>query len=252
MWRPRRPPHVPRSVSAGGVWPQRRHEQVHVDPDQPLGCLAAHRVGDGRALVAALGDVAGVAETAHQLRPRLRDPAGVPAELGRLGRKGIPGDRRQHQVKRVLGASAVRGRVRERADGLEHLDDRARPAVGHDQRQRVLVWRPHVDEVDVLPVNLGLELRQGVQLRLAPAPVVIGCPVASELLDGRQLHALRSICDQLPGGPPHRSDATAQVLQGLVRNVNAEGTNLDGGLGDGAHDDLLANAVSGTLRGSPR
>ena len=38
----------------------------------------------------------------------------------------------------VLG-TAVCGRVRQRADGLEQLDDQARPAVGHDQRQRVLV-----------------------------------------------------------------------------------------------------------------
>ena len=39
----------------------------------------------------------------------------------------------------ILGAAAVRGRVRQRADGVEHLDDGAGPAVGHDQRQRVLV-----------------------------------------------------------------------------------------------------------------
>jgi hypothetical protein len=32
----------------------------------------------------ALGDVAGVAQTLHQLRPRLRDAAGVPADLGPL------------------------------------------------------------------------------------------------------------------------------------------------------------------------
>ena len=37
---------------------QRRHEQVRVDADQPLGCLAAHRVGDAGAHVAALGHVA--------------------------------------------------------------------------------------------------------------------------------------------------------------------------------------------------
>ena len=75
-----------------------------MDADQPLGRLAAHRVGDGGAHVAALGDVAGVAESGHQLPPRLRDAAGVPAELGRLGREAVSGDGRQHQVERVLGA----------------------------------------------------------------------------------------------------------------------------------------------------
>ena len=110
-----------------------------MDAEQPLGCLAAHRVGDGGAHVAALGDVAGVAEAVHQLRPGLRDAADVPAELGRLAGEAVAGQGRQHQVERVLGAAAVRGRVGERADGLEQLDDRAGPAVRHDQRQRVLV-----------------------------------------------------------------------------------------------------------------
>ena len=197
-----------------------------MDADQPLGCLAAHRVGDGGALVAALGDVAGVAEAAHQLRPRLRDAAGVPADLGRLGGEAVPGDGRQHEVERVLGASAVRGRVGQRADGLEQLDDRAGPAVRHDQRQRVLVPRLHVDEVDVHPVDLGLELRQRVQSRLAPAPVVIGRPVAGELLDRRQLHALRPIGDQLPGGPARRGDAPPKVGDRFFGHVDPEGTDF--------------------------
>ena len=104
-----------RCPSAGGTR-QRRHEQVGVDAEQPLGCLAAHRVGDAGAHVAALGDVAGVAEAAHQLRPGPRDAAEVPAELGRLAGEAVAGQGRQHEVERVLGAAAVRGRVGERAD----------------------------------------------------------------------------------------------------------------------------------------
>src|SRR3712207_8514150 len=46
----------------------------------------------------------------------------------------------------VLGTSAVRGRVGERADGLEQLDDRAGPAVGHEKRQCVLVTRARSEE----------------------------------------------------------------------------------------------------------
>ena len=55
-----------------------------MDPEQPLRRLAAHRVGDRGAHVATLGDVAGVAEAPHQLRPGLGDAADVPADLGRL------------------------------------------------------------------------------------------------------------------------------------------------------------------------
>jgi hypothetical protein len=110
-----------------------------VDAEQPRGCLAAQVVGDDRADVATLGDVAAIAETAHQLRPGARDPAAVPAELGRLVGEAVAGHRRQHQLERVGGAAAVGGRVGERLDGLQQLDDRAGPAVGHDQRQRALV-----------------------------------------------------------------------------------------------------------------
>ena len=177
---------------------RRRGEQVDVDADQPVGCHAAHRVGVEGAHVAALGDVAGVAEAAHQLRPGLRDAAGAPADLRRLGGEAVAGDGRQHQVEGVLGAAAVRGRVGERADGVQQLEDRAGPAVGHDQRQRVLVRRPHVDEVDVHAVDLGHELRQRVELRLGRAPVVVGRPVARERLQGRQLNALRPVVRRAP------------------------------------------------------
>src|SRR3712207_135567 len=91
--------------------------------------------------------------------PGARGAAGLPAELGGLAGEAVAGQGRQHEVEGVLGTSAVRGRVGERADGLEQLDDRAGPAVGHDQRQRILMPRPDVDEVDLDPVDLGRELR---------------------------------------------------------------------------------------------
>ena len=135
----------------------------------------------------------------------------------------------------------MRGRVRQWADDLEHLDHRARPSVGDDQRQRILVRRLHVDEVDVLAVDLRLELRQRVQLLLAPAPVIAGHPVAGQLLDRRQLHALRAVGDQLLGRQPRRGDAPAQVLQRLVRKLDAKRTNRSCGwlLGRGGHVTLL-------------
>ena len=145
--------------------------------------------------------------------------------------------------------SAVRGRVGEWADGLEQLDDRARPAVRHDQRQRVLVCRLHVDEVDVQPVDLGLELRQRVQSRLAPAPVVFGRPVAGELLRRRQLHTLRPIGDEFLGRPASRIDAAAQFFDLALRNFDSE--RADPGLrarGRGVtHDRVLPVASLGVL-----
>jgi hypothetical protein len=89
----------------------------------------------------------------------LRDAAGIPAEFRRFAGEAVAGHRRQHEVEGVLCVSAVGGRVSERTDGLEQLDDRAGPAVGHDQRQSVLMPRPDVDEVDVDSVDLRKELR---------------------------------------------------------------------------------------------
>ena len=116
----------------------------------------------------------------------------------------------------------MRGRVGEWTDSLEQLDDRARPAVGHDQRQRVLVGRLDVDEVDVQPVDLGLELRQGVQSRLAPAPVVLGRPVARQVLYRRQLHTLRPIGDEFPRRPAGRVDTAAQLVDLALRYFDSE------------------------------
>jgi hypothetical protein len=215
-------------------------EQVDMDAEQPLGRLAAHRVRDGGAHVASLSDVVRVAEPVHELRPRAGDAAVLPAELGRLVGEAVPGQGRQHQVECVLGGAAVSGRVGQRADGVEQLDDRAGPAVGHDQRQRVLVPRPDVDEADVHPVDLRRELRERVQPRLGPAPVVLGLPVPCELPQRRELHALRSIRDQLRGGPARRGDAPAQIDDLLLRNLDLERPNLGRGVDGGAHDPSLS------------
>jgi hypothetical protein len=75
----------------------------------------------------------------HQLRPRSRDAARVPADRRRLIGEAVAGQGRQYQVERVLRLPAVPGRVSQRADDLEQLDHRAGPAVRDDQRQRVLV-----------------------------------------------------------------------------------------------------------------
>ena len=175
-------------------------------------------------------------------------PESQPSSAGSAG-EAVAGHRRHDQVERVLGVAAVRGRVGERADCLEQLDDRARPPVGHDQRQGVLVRRPHVDEVDVHAVDLGHELRQRVELRLALAPVVLRRPVVGQRLSRRQLHALRAVVDELPGRPARRRDATEQVVELLVWDLEVEGPDLGCGC-DGTHDDLLVRSMS-SASGSP-
>jgi hypothetical protein len=66
--------------------------------------------------------------------------------------------------------------------------------------------------MDVEAVDLGHELRHGIQPRLDPSEVVVAAPVARELLDRRKLHALGLIRDGLSFGPARRCDTTAQVV----------------------------------------
>jgi hypothetical protein len=70
-------------------------------------------------------------------------------------------------------AGAMCRGVGQRVNDLQLFDDRARPAVVDDQRQGVFMLGADVQEVVVEPVDLGHELRERVQLGLAPAPVVV-------------------------------------------------------------------------------
>src|SRR5215204_5742139 len=120
-----------------------------VDGEQSLRCLQAHLVDDKRTPVAALGDVAGVAEALHQFCPGTCYALGAPAGARRLARKPVARHRRDDDVERVLRAPTVCGWIGERTDDLQLLDDRAGPAVRDDERQRVFVFRTNVDEMNV-------------------------------------------------------------------------------------------------------
>src|SRR5919112_4183128 len=74
-------------------------------------------------------------------------------------------------------------------------------------------------------------MRQGFQLRLDLAPVVICGPVAREFLHRRELHTLGLIGDGLLFGPLRVRDAATEVEEILFGNVDAEGA--DSGLGHG-------------------
>jgi len=53
-----------------------------------------------------------------------------------------------------------------------------------------------MDEVNVETVDLGDEVRIGIQLRLNLAPVILSRPIAGERLHCRELYALRCIRDR--------------------------------------------------------
>ena len=184
-----------------------------MDAHELRGRLDRHGVRDLSAHVAALRDVSRVPQALHQHDPGARDARVIPAGRRRLAREPITGDRRDHDVEGVLRAAAEGRGVGERADELDLLEDRAGPAVRDDDRQRALVLRTHVDEVDVEPVDLGDELRQGVELRLALAPVVVRRPVAREVLE-RSRAARPATC-------PRRSPSPATAWPSMRRRMSS-------------------------------
>ena len=84
--------------------------------------------------------------------------AGSQPGRGRLAGEAVARHRRDHDVESVRRGPAMRRGIGQRIDDLQLLDDRAGPPVRDDDRQRVLVLRADVDEVDVEPVDLGDEL----------------------------------------------------------------------------------------------
>src|SRR5215216_7079466 len=143
-----------------------------MDADDTLGREPPDLRRDHRPRVVADRAEALVAQATHELDPGLCDPDVVPTALGGRPREAVAGERRDHQVE-------VNG---ERLDRPEVLDDRAGPAVREDERQRVLVRRADVEEVDPLAVDLRQKLWPAIELGLPRAPVVAGPPVRDEPL----------------------------------------------------------------------
>ena len=125
-------------------------------------------------------------------------------------------------------------RIGQRVDDLQLLDDRAGPTVGDDERQRRFMLRTNVNEVNVQPVDLGDEVRHGIESCFDFAPVVFGRPVIGELLHGRERHALREVRDSLRLRPAGCGDPPAQVGEFRVRDIHAKGTDCGCGFFGGA------------------
>ena len=130
----------------------------------------------------------------------------------------------------VRGIAAVGARVGQRSEHAEELERRARPAVGHDQRQGVVLGRADVQEVDRLAVDLGGELGHRVQPRLLGAPVEVAGPVAGQVAQVAERYAAApSDPRRLLRRPARSGQAVAEVLDLGRRDVDAE--RADGGGG---------------------
>src|SRR5580698_2874351 len=76
-----------------------------------------------------------------------------------------------------------------------------------------------MNEMNVQSIDLGDELRQGVEFCLNLAPVVLCRPIASECLSRRELHALAGVNDRFSFRPPCVVDAPAQFGESRLWNI---------------------------------
>jgi hypothetical protein len=90
-----------------------------------------------------------------------------------------------------------------------------------DDRQRTLVLRADVHEVDVHTVDGG-QVREGVQSRLDRAPVVVGRPVARGACSVASFALRRSVTVSLSGSALPRCGGAGR--RSLVEDLDAEGT----------------------------
>src|ERR1700693_1459613 len=73
--------------------------------------------------------------------------------------------------------------------------------------------------MNVQPIDLTEEVRQGLQFCLALAPVIICRPIACQRLRCRELYSLGRIGRCFPLRPPGRVDALAYVCKLCFRNT---------------------------------
>ena len=158
----------------------KREDLRDVYADHVIGRDATHLWGDERAGVVAVRAVAVIAESVHQGGPGARGAVAVPASLCRRAGEAVARQRRNDQVEGVPWIAAVGARIAERADDVEVLHDRGRPAVRKDQRRRIRLGGADVQEMDRLSVDRRRELGVGVQPRFPGAPVVAVAPAVDQ------------------------------------------------------------------------
>ena len=81
-------------------------------------------------------------------------------------------------------------------------------------------------EVDIQPVDLGLELAQRVQACLTAAPVVFDPPIGDQFAQHRQLRALRPVGHGFLFGPTDPVEAVRQRYQLIFGDGQGKGANV--------------------------
>ena len=184
-------------------------------PSNSGGACSAHLLGDERAPVAALRDESRVSEALHQHDPGARDADRGPSRSRSACRRSrspaATESRRRTRPRRVppCAVGLVSGSMIFSCSMIEP----GHPCVTMSGSAFLCferTWMKWMSSPSISVTNCG----RRVEPRLALAPVVVGRPVARELLDRRELHALR--CRPRPS--PSRATASPRC-DGAARSA---------------------------------
>jgi hypothetical protein len=141
----------------------------------------------------------------------------APGAAGARG-EGEPGQRGDHHIEAVPFIGPVGGRVGQQRRQLEQLGERARPAVGEHQRERIRAGAPLVHEMHPLAADVRGELGEGVQVLLLGAPVERRRPV------GHQLLVVADVCAGRPApvGQRVRPSGAGQPRPKIVQELSRD------------------------------
>ncbi len=197
--------------------------------------LLRHPGRDAGAPISALGHITGVAQPLHEHRPRFGDTRQAPSAGRGLVGEAIAGERWHDDVEGVLGSATVGRGIGQRGDDFEEFDDRARPSVRQNDRQRIRVFRRHMQKVNSETVELRSILGNRVHASFKAAHVVAGSPILCERLHIRQRHAFGPVADRLLIRPAGCGKPSAQIVKRAGWNGQAEFRHR---LRSGRHHDL--------------
>ena len=129
-------------------------------------------------------------------------------------------------MKCIFRIATVFLRFAQRSKHFHEFDDRARPAMGHHQGQRIRITRADVQEMDIQTVDFGHELRNRVQPAFGLTPVVLIGPVSDYVFNVRKRHSLRPVFGRFGVRPAGRPQTPFQVVKLIVMDLDGEGADV--------------------------
>jgi len=130
-----------------------------------------------------------VSEGIHQADPEFCGTSNVGA-FGWLAGEAEAWDRGNDDVERVVGLASPGRRITQRSDRWQHLPDRARPPVRHEEWNGRWVLTALMYEMKMLSRDGRGVVVEGIEVRLVRSPVVFISPVGDQFFEKRAVRAI--------------------------------------------------------------